>query len=265
MPRYQDFRSRYNTAFSRGQSPYFRMKKRTRTGKYGQVQNIQRLVTTALNKKSETKFYDIMMENRQLYHNLGGTGAAIPLSVTSLTPWFNPWANISEGSRRYERIGNKITPTGMSINLYLANKVDRPHTQIRVIVAILPKLVGTTITTQQFDPFQIANGGSNGNNMILPVDADEGVKFLYDKIHVLDNMGSFASAPGGGYAKECTKYIKLWIKRKNARPIVYNDEDHTIINKPLAVYCIPYEQYSTLTTDNVSSCAGYMRMYYKDV
>jgi hypothetical protein len=214
-------------------------------------------------KKSETKYYDIMTENRQLYHNLGGNGTSIPLSVTSLTPWFNPWANISEGSHRYERIGNKIQPRGMSLKIYLANKTDRPNTQIRLIVAVLPKLIGTTITTQQFDPFQIANGGLNGNNMILPADADEGVKFLYDKIHTMTSKVSNVDGPGT--KKEMTKYIKLWIKRKRSRPIVYNDEDNTIVNKPLAVYAIPYEQYSTLTTDNIASLAGYMRMYYKDL
>lgn len=239
----------------------------SRRGKYGRRRgraSLKATILRVLNKKTETKYYDIGTENRQLYHNLGGNGTLIPLSVTSLTPWFNPWANIAEGSRRYERIGNKINPRGMSLKIYLANKFDRPHTQIWLIVAILPKLVAGTITTTQFDPFQVANGGLLGNNMLLPADTDEGVKFLYDRIHKIDNMSSFTSAPGGGYAKECTKYIKLWIKRKRSRPIIYNDEDNQIVNKPLAVYAIPYEQYSTLTTDNIATLAGYMRMYYKD-
>jgi len=242
--------------------------KKSRRGKYSRMRgrpNLKALIRKVLNKTAETKYYDIVTENRQLYHNLGGNGTSIPLSVTSLTPWFNPWANIAEGSRRYERIGSKISPRGMSLKIYLANKFDRPHTQIRLIVAILPKVIGSTITTQQFDPFQVANAGLGGNNMLWPADTDEGVRFLYDKIHKIDNMGSFTSAPGGGYAKECTKYVKLWIKRKRSRPIIYNDEDNQIVNKPLAVYAIPYEQYSTLTTDNIASLAGTMRMYYKDI
>ncbi len=73
------------------------------------------------------------------------------------------------------------------------------------------------------------------------------------------------SSVGFASPKELTKIVKLWIKRKNARPIQFNDEDNTIVNKPLAVYAIPYEQFSTLTTDNIASLGGYMRMYYKDV
>jgi len=248
------YKSKYRNRMSR---------KRTRRGKFTRrraAQSFQARVMKVLNKKSETKYYDIMTENRQLYHNLGGNGTAIPLSVTSLTPWFNPWSYIGEGPARYQRIGNKITPRGMSLKIYLANKYDRPNTMIRLIVAVLPKIVGGTITTQQFDPFQVANGGINGNNMVLPADTDEGVKFLYDKIHRIPTYWSGAPANN----RENTKVIKLWIKRKRARPICYNDEDDTIVNKPLAVYAIPYEQYSTLTTDNIASLAGYMRMYYKD-
>jgi len=215
-------------------------------------------------KKTETKYFDIGTENRQLYHNLGGNGSLIPLSVTSLNPWFNPWSNIAEGSRRYERIGNRIEPRGMSLKIYLANKIDRPNTMVRIIVAILPKVVGATLTTPQFDPFQVANSGTGlGNNMLLPADTDEGVKFLYDRIHRSSNQSW--SGVGGTGLKEQTKVIRLWIKRKRSRPIMFNDDDSQIVNKPMAVYAIPYEQYSTLTTDNIASLAGYMRMYYKDL
>ena len=202
--------------------------KRTRRGKSTRRrQSFKTRVKKVLMKNSETKYYDIATENRQLYHNLGGNGVTIPLSVTSLTPWFNPWLNIQNGPERGQRIGDKITPIGMSLKIYLANKFDRSQAMIRLIVAVLPKLIGTTITTEQFDPFRgIVNGGSG---------------------------------------RELQTVIKLWIKRKNSRNIVFNTVDNTIINKPLAIYAIPYEQYSTLTTDNISSLAGVMRMYYKDV
>lgn len=242
-------------------SKYRKWKKRAR-GKYGRKRrSLKSRVLKILNRKTETKYYDISTENRQLYHNLGGNGATIPLSVTSLTPWFNPWLNIQEGSQRFNRIGDKIRPVGMSLKLYLATKSDRPNTMIRVIVAILPKVIGTTVTTEQFDPFQISNAGINGNNMLWPADKDAGVKFLYDRII---RFGT-SQYPGNLSGKEITKVVKLWIKRKRSREIVYNTVDSAIVNKPLAVYCIPYEQYNTLTTDNIASCGGFMRMYYKDI
>ncbi len=115
-------------------------------------------------------------------------------------------------------------------------------------------------TTAEFDPFQIPNSGLNGNNMIMHPDSDVGVKFLYDKIHRLQT--DLVASTGN---RELTKCVKLWIKRKKSRDIVYNTAVLDIVNKPLAIYAIPYEQFSTLTTDNIASLAGNMRLYYKYV
>jgi len=219
-------------------------------------------VAKVLMKKAETKYYDRALENHQLYHNLGSNiGGLVPLTITAIPQFFNPWAFISKGTNRMDRIGDKITPRGMSLKLYLANKQDRGNSKIRIIVATLPKAVNGVITTAQFDPFQVANSGINNNNMIKYADTDIGVKFLYDKIHQL----SGATCYNGVNGEEQTKICKLWIKRKKARDIVYNTAVLDIVNKPLAIYAIPYEQYSTLTTDNIASLAGEMRLYYKDV
>jgi len=217
-------------------------------------------------KAAETKYFDYSLENRQLYHNLGASpnppGVLIPVNVTSVGEWFDPWRHIVQGSDRMNRIGESITPRGISLKLYLANKSDRPNGMVRVIVASLPRVhTGNVVTTNVFDPFQLANAGVNGNNMLFSADKDEGVRFLYDKIH---RMGSTQFPYVGATLKEYTKVIKLWIKSKG-RNIQYQTFTAYVTNRPLAVYIIPYEQYSTLTTDNVASFAGIMRMYYKDV
>jgi len=152
----------------------------------------------------------------------------------------------------------------MSLKLYIANKIDRPNTMVRIIVAVLPKELNGTVTTSVFDPFQVQNTGTNGNNMLFPADRDAGVKFLYDKIHRMAPQ-QVSNIDGPGTKKEMTKIIKLWIKRKRSNDIVFSNALSVITNKPLAVYALPYDQYSTLTTDNVSSIAGYMRLYFKDV
>lgn len=227
-------------------------------------------VKKVLMKTAETKYFDIAFEDRQLYHNLGSEPEppliVIPVNVTSSPDWFNPWKRIPNtggtATQRMGRIGDKITPRGMSLKIYLANKSDRPLTMYRLIVAILPKEVNGVVTTNVFDPFQVSNSGLNGNNMIPHADQDVGVRFLYDRIHTLSNGWDYGTSGG---SKERTKMIKLWIKRKRSSPIVFSTTSTSIVNKPLAVYCIPYEQKSTLTTDRVGSWAGQMRMYYKDV
>lgn len=243
--------------------------KKSRRGRYSRragVRKFQSRVKRALLKTTETKYFDVAIENYQLYHNLGyGTLLVPPVNVSSIPDWFNPWLRIQNtgatATQRMGRIGDTIIPRGMSLKIYLANKLDRPNTMIRIIVAILPKDVNGVITTNVFDPFQVANAGTNGNNMIWPADHDVGVKFLYDRVHRIGTQSPDRNFTTG---VEMTKVIKLWIKRKRSRAIKFNTTSTAIVNKPLAVYAIPYEQYSTMTTDRVSTIAGMMRMYYKD-
>ena len=89
---------------------------------------------------------------------------------------------------------------------------------IRIIVAILPKVINSTITMYQFNPLQIANSWIMANNLLHPADMDKGVKFLYDKIHTM----GYQAINNGVTAKEQTKCLRLWIKRKRANDIVFN-------------------------------------------
>ena len=240
--------------------------KRTRRGKYARrrgARSFQAKVRKAVLKTAETKFFDIGIQNVQLYHNCGEFITLFPGYVTSIVDWFDPWAKILKGTSRFNRVGDKITPRGMSIKLFLANKTDRPNTMYRVIVATIPKVAAGTITTARFDPFQLTNTGLLGNHLIQMADHDIGVRFLYDRIiRVGEPLTGDTSLAG---QKERTKFIKLWIKRKRSRDIVFSTSAQEIVNKPLAIYVIPYEQYSTLETDNIATCAGQLRMYYKDV
>lgn len=246
-------------------------KRTTRRGKFsrraGARSSLKSKITQVLMKKAETKYFDIGVQNVELYHNCGQFITLFPGYTTSVVDWFNPWSKIVKGDARFNRIGDKITPRGMSLKIFLANKDNRPNTQYRVIVCTLPKVTGGTITTARHEPFQIANSGAApDNNLLLPADNDQGVKFLYDKIHAMGptHPGSFTNV-SDWIRKERTKVIKLWIKRKRSSDIIFNTTSTDIVNKPLAIYIIPYEQYSTLETDNIASFTGVMRMYYKDL
>jgi len=274
MPRYMDYNSRYKSAYLKGQtqrSRPFNKRTRTQTGRYPRsAPTFQSAVTQVLMKRAETKYFDIGVENVQLYHNLGETTLLAPGSITSIANWFNPWSKITNATlasavSRFGRIGDRITPRGMSLDIYMANKYDRPSTMVRIIVAILPKNNAGSVTTNVFNPFQSVNSGALGNNMLRQADKDKGVKFIYDKIHRFEQQGIAQSSGPGFPSKEQTKVIRLWINRKNSRDIIFDSASNDIVNKPLAIYAIPYEQYSTIETDNVTSLAGQMRMYYKDV
>lgn len=252
-------------AFKRKYSRFNKSKK-SRRGKFSRRRgraSFQSRVKKVIMKTAETKYYDIGIENVNLEHNTGPTELLFPGYLRSIPQWFNPWSVIQKGTGRMDRVGDKITPRGMSIKLWIANKSDRPNVMYRIIVAVIPKVVNATVTIPRFDPFQIPNSGSLGNYMVMPADTDKGVKFLYDRIFNLQvGLSGLLNTAGG---KEVHMYKKLWIKRKRSRDIMFQTVTQEIVNKPLAVYVIPYDSYGTPNLDTVGSVAGFMRMYYKDV
>jgi len=225
-------------------------------------------VTQVLMKKVETKMYHFAEENIQLNHNIGrNAGTALIPVMGSFTNIFNIWADIPKGTGSYNRIGDRITPRGMMLKIYLANKGDRPATMIRVIIARVPKAINATATlVANVQPFETAlQLGNNGNKMLMNADNDRGIKFLYDKIH-RPNANFVASRASGGLNKEPTKVFRLWIKSKKSRDIIYDSAGASqIVNNPILMWAIPYEQFSTVETDAVASIAYEGKLYYKDV
>jgi len=227
-------------------------------------------VTQVLMKKVETKMYHFAEENIQLQHNIGRNVGTVLIPVTgSFTNMFNIWADIPKGTGSAQRIGDRVTPRGMSLKIYLANKDDRPNTKIRVIIARVPKAINATATTVgNVNPFETTlQLGNNGNKMLMNADSDRGIKFLYDKIHTLgDNQPGAYTNVSGWVRKERTKVIRLWIKSKKSRDIIFDSTNSSqIVNNPILMWAIPYEQYSTLQTDEVASIAYEGKLYYKDV
>jgi len=250
-------------AYKRKYSSRRKSYRKSRRGKYGRkrgARSFQSRVKKAVLKTAETKFYDIADENVQLYHDRGTASGG----TSSLTLLFNPWADIIKGTGRSDRVGDKITPRGMALKIWLANKSDRPNVMYRIMVVRMPKAVtGTVVTAANTTPFETTTPlGATGNAMILPLDKDRGVRALYDKVI---NLQTGFSAISAGQGKECHRYLKLWIRSKNPRDIIYENGGATIVNNPLLVYVIPYDSYGTLVTDNIASLSYYARLYYKDI
>jgi hypothetical protein len=191
----------------------YRKSRRGRSSRRGR--NFQTRVKRVLQKTAETKYFDIAEENVQLNHNLGTSA----LATSSIAQLYNPWADIIKGTSRQDRIGDKITPRGMSLKLWLANKADRPNLMYRFMVIRCPKSLQGSLTTYQAYPFQTANLASAQNIALMPLDKDRGFRALYDRVITINS--TFNLVPGQGY-KEAHIFKKLWIKRKNSRPIVYD-------------------------------------------
>lgn len=240
-----------------------------RRGRYARrkTQSFKARVQKVLMRKAETKKYQFAAENVQLQHNIGYNSNLAPplITLSSMGTFFNIWADIPKGTASYNRIGDKITPRGMSLKIYLANKNDRPLTMHRIIIARAPKAVNGVATTASSitDPFDSLQLGNTNNKLLLSLDKDRGIKALYDKVHTLSNGWDYGTS---ATSRERTKYIKLWFRNRKARDIVYDSTNsNQIVNNPILMWIIPYEQYSTAQTDTVASCSYYGTLYYKDV
>lgn len=247
MPYKRRYRSRSRRRYKRRFSRKVRGKR-----------SLKRVISQVLNKKTETKYYDLANENVNVYHNIGYSAVAPVASFEGSDPvFFNPWQEIPAGTGRANRIGEWIQPVGMSLKLWLSMKQDRQGS-IRVLICKLPKTFGGgTVTTSNNIPlFQGAQLGNNGCKLVRPIDKDLGIRTYYDKIIPMTKLNALN--------KEQHKTLRIWLKRKNARRIIYNT-DGNIVNSPISLYVIPYDSYGTLITDNIASYNFYCRMYYKDV
>lgn len=232
---------------------------RTRRGRYARKRRatFKTRVQRVLMKKAETKKYQFAEENVQCYHNVRNDFNTI----------YNIWADIDKGTSSHARIGDRITPRGMSLKIYLANKADRPNTMVRVIIARVPKAInGTATTYNNVDPWDQIQLGSNGNKILFALDKDRGIKALYDKVHRMPTNQYAGNQSGLWSTRECTKVVKLWLRPRKSRDIVYDSTNsNQIVNNPIIMWVIPYEQYSTLETDQVCTVAYQGTIYYKDV
>lgn len=244
------------------------MKRRGRSAQ-GRRTSFKTRVKRVLMKNSETKMYQFAEENVQLYHNQGYSqnGATIPQQIRSMLLFYNIWAEIEKGTAKFQRIGDKITPRGMSLKLWLTNKLDRPNIIYRIIVLRLPKAVGGATTgpaTQ--DIFDTAQLDSVGNKLLLKIDNDRGFKALYDRCVRVEQGFSARIPVSSTIGAETHVLKKLWLRNKKARDITYDSTTtKQIVNNPIALYVIPYDSFGTLVTDNIASCAYYGTVYYKDV
>jgi hypothetical protein len=128
----------------------------------------------------------------------------------------------------------------------------------RIMVLRLPKSIGGAITTRNnVYPFQQSQLGATGNAMILPLDTDRGVKAYYDRVFTTN-----LAVTGNG--RESHKLVKVNLRRKQSRDIVYDSATQNIVNSPLLLYVIPYDSFGSLITDNIASYSYSMRMRYKD-
>jgi hypothetical protein len=243
---------------------YKKYKKMIRRGKYTPYQMKKRAfaarVKKVLMKTAETKYLIRGGDNQQLYHDRG-TATATAISGDQGAIVFDPWALIPRGTGPRERVGDEIYPRGMSMRITCYNETDRPNLFYRIIVCRLNRVInGVAMTGGNFDLFD----ASGSNDCIASITKDDsGIKILYDK--TFQTQGHLWQYEGGqGTVRRPRLFKKLWINRKGTRKVIFSAAN-TIVNNPIAVFVLPYDEYATLRTDAVADTQWSYKLYFKDV
>ena len=222
-------------------------------------------VKKVIMKVSETKYRLGGVEDQPLYHDRGAVGAGVGATTQGALVW-NPWNIIEKGTEHYQRAGDEIYPRGMSFRMSYWCAADRQAQFVRIIVAVIPKIYrypgggapviqdGTNMDL--FDPMGM-------NDCITSYVVGEGVKVLYDKVQQLKCVGKSEDADQKGDQRF---FKKFYIKSRRGGKLKWaNAPDNQMVNKPVGVWVIPYDDYGTLRTDILGHCTYSYKLYWKDV
>lgn len=236
----------------------------SRRGKFSRGRRTYRIATKAakrvLMKKAETKHILFGRENYQVNHN--AQISALNTQPLSEANFFNCWRSILPGTGVDQRIGNEVTPRGMSLRLYGENTVNRPNVHHRLIIGTYPRINVNGTQMSHNNMISLDDTGQGSNLLRHKID-DRNVKILYDR--VIKNEIGYSDTGAGGARVHFFK--KIWIKRKRASNIVFSDStvNAVIMNKPVFLMLIPYDSYNTLITDTIATYSYQCKLYFKDV
>ena len=190
-------------------------------------------------KPVETKRIFVHAENQQLYHNT-------VLQANNLL-------TTSVGTTQSTRIGDAVVGVGLSLKIWLSQKLDRPNIMYRLIV------FHSSISTGLIS---FANG-SIGNKMLATVDTD--AVGVIKQFLITPKAGDF-SLETGAANKERSTYKSFNINL-NKRIIKYNGDGGAQprdLKNNINVAIIAYDSFGTLITDNIASFAYQACFYFKD-
>ena len=210
---------------------------------------IQLIKKVAL-KPVETKYSHLTAENVNINHNSGYIYTNLLKTTQGIT---DTGTGISAYSNR---IGDQVIARGISIKLWIANKLDRPNIMYRLVVFKYQSLNIPLITT--------CFKGAIGNKMMDDLDK-EFITPVYQKIFNLQvGYSAYATATAGDTdGREAHTYKQIWVPLKN-KQVHYADGSSAPKFFDYGFFIIPYDSYGSLTTDNIASFSYEQKFYFKD-
>jgi len=227
-------------------------KKKTYVRKgFSKRKSLVSLIKSISLKNSETKYNHYIAENQNMFHNAGFIKNNILNCTQGIT-------DTGTGLGVYSnRIADEVIARGISIKLWIANKLDRPNVMYRMIVYKYQSQ-SPPASTALFK-------GANGNKIMDEVDK-EYITPVYQKIFNLQVGYSAtvnAGVNGDTDGREAHTYKQIWVPLKNKK-IHYVDGGSIPKFIDYGFFIVPYDSYGTLGTDNIASVSFQYKFYFKD-
>lgn len=223
---------------------------RKKTVRRSKTASLVKLIKKVSLKNCETKYVHNASENNQIYHNS-------PFIFNSLLNTTQGITDTGAGNTVLSnRLGDEVIARGISIKLWIANKVDRPNIMYRLIVYKYQTL------SQPTGPALFKTG--SGNRIMDDIDK-EYVSVAYQKIFNLQvGYSAYSTATAGDTdSREAHTYKQIWIPLKNKK-VTYPDAGALPKFFNYGFCILPYDSWGTLTTDNIASFSYQYKFYFKD-
>lgn len=224
-----------------------RSKRYTRGGS-----RLVRAVRAASLRVAETKYRSYSEEARELYHNGGSAlGGFWPVQTSNML-------STSQSNTQQGRNGDEVWPVGLSIKLWLSNKLDRPNVMYRILVIACPPDQATTA-----QPAGLMQG-SIGNYMLDFVNTDK-YNVKYQKI-IKPFAGDYSLETGATNREHSTSHT-FYLPLKKRGKLAYSADAGNLPKYQrdcLSLVVIAYDAAGTLTTNNIASMSFVYRFYFKD-
>lgn len=240
---------------ARGRTAFPTRKTITKTTTKRKVYRKPRLSTVIKNialKQCETKRSNFYNENINLSHN-------VTYYIDNLMRTEEGGTNPTGGFVN-NRVGNAVTARGLSVKLWISNKVDRPNVMYKIFLVSHPtRLVSSTLNDTVF--WQGLDGTGSTMNRMMDHVAINRVKILKALQIGPSHEANYSQNPD---KHEKSRLVQFYVSLRN-KNVMYNaDNAQMPAFSTLALAIVPYDSYGSLQTDIVASFAYNIRFYFKD-
>lgn len=240
-------RKRSGSTYARSVRRKQAYRRRRFTNRLASKKYISRIARKVVLSAAEDKEYVYDAGKSEMYHNIVHAPAFINQPNTNCMP--------GQGDGDTNRTGDKIIARGYKVHALFGQKYDRPNVTWRVIFVAQRPGLGALSYTGLFK-------NMSGNGLLDEVNTDRVTVLLQKYIKPLKSSVTIATA-GVENSQEFTFTRKFWIPRKMMYRFELNG-GYQHQDKEIYMYCLCYDAYGTLTTDNIGYCQVWSKFCYKD-